>query len=118
MGDAGRAGGRAARPRSLFALGGLVTVQPGCCAGLENWRESWWLLDGDRTPPFAHDPTPVAEEVGAVFRLWPDEAERYAYVDIPRAELPGLLDGVRRDLEAFAAPLRARAVAHGLAGCR
>jgi hypothetical protein len=108
---------------SLFAQGGLVTfdpatgvtVQPGCCAGLEGWTTWRWLLEGDLAPSLGHDPTPVVEEVGSAFRLWQDEDERNAYVDIPRAELPGLLDGVRRDLDSFTIPLREWAVANGLA---
>ncbi|MGW5738456.1 MULTISPECIES: hypothetical protein [Streptomyces] len=78
-----------------------VTVLPGCCFGLENWRDWIELLDGGE-PWFGHDPEPHAEHLGAVIRMWPDAAHPEATpVDIPRAELRRLLGSVQDDLVAF-----------------
>ena len=106
----------------LFIQGGLVAtdtdtgvvVVPGCCAGLESWREWWWIVEDGSQPELGHDPTPVIEPVGDLLRVWQDEDVRDAHVDIPRAALPGLLSDVERDLKAFLGPLRAWAVDAGV----
>ncbi|GGN89101.1 hypothetical protein GCM10011579_083520 [Streptomyces albiflavescens] len=94
---------------SVVAPGGLrlqdsatgVTVPPGCCFGLENWRDWQGLLDGE-TPWLGHDPTPGVEPSGSLVRLWPD-AERPAGLPIELAlsELPVLLESVRSALTGF-----------------
>lgn len=78
-----------------------VTASPGCCFGLESWRDWLDLLKGEE-PWLGHDPAPQAEHVGEVIRLWPDAARQEGLpIDIPRAELRGLLGGVRGDLAGF-----------------
>ncbi|MFD4549950.1 hypothetical protein ACFWOX_05100 [Streptomyces sp. NPDC058467] len=94
---------------SVTAPGGLrlrdaatgVTVAPGCCFGLENWRDWLHLLDGE-TPWLGHDPTPGVEHRGGLVRLWPD-AERPAGppIELPLSELPRLLGSVRSTLAGF-----------------
>ncbi|WP_369252002.1 hypothetical protein [Streptomyces sp. R41] len=94
---------------SVVAPGGLrlrdaatgVTVSPGCCFGLENWRDWLGLLEGE-TPWLGHDPAPGVEHSGALVRLWPD-AERPADlpIEMPLSELPVLLDSVRSALAGF-----------------
>ncbi|MFJ6465723.1 hypothetical protein ACIQM0_32645 [Streptomyces sp. NPDC091387] len=119
--DSGRVPDAAERVRRLIACdrvvasGGLrvrdaatgVTVNPGCCCGLEDWREWLRLLDGD--PVYlGHDPTPRAEADGQVIRLWPDggdgtERPEAQPVRLPVSELPGVLRSVRTDLRGFLA---------------
>ncbi|MEW1925757.1 hypothetical protein [Streptomyces sp. NPDC088360] len=78
-----------------------VTASPGCCFGLENWRD-WLDLTKGEEPWLGHDPTPRTEHVGTSIRLWPDENRRTGpHIDIPRAELPELLESVRDNLVGF-----------------
>lgn len=44
-----------------------VTVAPGCCVGLENWRDWLGLLDGGE-PWLGHDTEPRVEHAGSVIR--------------------------------------------------
>ncbi|MER5971356.1 hypothetical protein ABT112_16730 [Streptomyces sp. NPDC002055] len=95
----------------VIAPGGLrvrhtgtgITAQPGCCFGLENWRD--WLELVDRGEPWlGHDPTPVVEHSGETARLWSDGDRRDTPpIDIPRALLPGLLGSVHDGLVGFLA---------------
>ncbi|MFE3673316.1 hypothetical protein [Streptomyces goshikiensis] len=62
----------------LFAPGGFrvtdnaigtVFVEPGCCNGLETWRDWLDVLDGTGCACFGHDPSSVAEPIGDIVRL-------------------------------------------------
>ncbi|WP_240669900.1 hypothetical protein [Actinoplanes solisilvae] len=75
-------------------------VVPGCCAGLENWRD-WAELMAGQSVWLGHSPDPEIEFFGEDLRVWQDGKNRQAYVDLPRAALPGLLADVRRDLVGF-----------------
>ncbi|MEV8313579.1 hypothetical protein AB0Q95_05345 [Streptomyces sp. NPDC059900] len=97
----------------IVAPGGLrlrdtatrVTVLPGCCNGLENWRDWLDLLDGGE-PWLGHDPTPGVEHVAgaATVRLWPDGDDREGLpVSLPLAQLAVLLSSVREQLVGFLA---------------
>ncbi|MEV2251659.1 hypothetical protein AB0I94_13960 [Streptomyces sp. NPDC050147] len=78
-----------------------VTAEPGCCFGLENWRDWQGLLDGEE-PWLGHDCEPRVEHVGAIIRLWPDaDRQERRPIEIPRVELPGLLGSVQDDLSGF-----------------
>ncbi|WP_079175193.1 hypothetical protein [Streptomyces malaysiense] len=48
---------------------GTVFVEPGCCNGLETWRDWLDVLDGTGCSSFGHDPSSVAERVGDTVRL-------------------------------------------------
>lgn len=96
---------------SLFAPGGLrVTDQstgaaflPGCCDGLEDWRD-WYQLVGDgRTLGFGHDPvSPLAERFGDTARLTVNaEQSDSPVIELSVADLRPLIDGAERDLAAF-----------------
>ncbi|MET9653268.1 hypothetical protein ABZZ44_23770 [Streptomyces sp. NPDC006460] len=63
---------------NLFAAGGLrvtdnstgVTFLPGCCDGLEDWRDWRQCIDDGCLLGFGHDPwSPVAERFGDTVRL-------------------------------------------------
>ncbi|MET7970868.1 hypothetical protein [Micromonospora sp. NPDC005305] len=82
-------------------------VVPGCCAGLEDWRDWAQALAGG-SPWLGHDPGPEIEAVGEDLRVWQDGGPdrhrgRWAglHVDLPRHALPQLLMGVQRDLVGF-----------------
>ncbi|MCG5454632.1 hypothetical protein PSH03_003792 [Micromonospora sp. PSH03] len=84
-----------------------TVMTPGCCAGLEDWRDWAQVLIGD-SPWLGHDPGPEVEFVSDDLRLRQDGGEtrhrgRWAgvHVDLPQSALPGLLIGVQRDLVGF-----------------
>ncbi|MGC5022556.1 hypothetical protein [Micromonospora sp. DT47] len=95
-----------------YAAGGLrvtdgeVVVDPGCCVGLDEWRDWREALDG-HVPYLGHDPDVLLEHRGPVLRLWKSRDELPAgavprpdeqYLDIPRDVLPQLLRSVQQDL--------------------
>jgi hypothetical protein len=93
----------------IIAAGGVrvsdtatgARIEPGCCFGLENWRDWAGLLDGEE-PWLGHSPTPGVELTEGVVRLWQDEEHRYGPVcEIPAEDLRGHLEGVRQDLVGF-----------------
>ncbi|NMO56964.1 hypothetical protein HH310_38040 [Actinoplanes sp. TBRC 11911] len=98
-----------------FAAGGLrlgddgFVIDPGCCVGLDEWRD-WRLVIGGEVIYLGHDPDPLVEHRGPVVRVWmtggqhssgtalnPDEP----HIDIPRHVLPALLGAVQQDLAGF-----------------
>lgn len=97
---------------NLFAAGGFrvtdnatdtVFVEPGCCSGLETWRDWLEMLDGSGCAYFGHDPSSVAERVGDTVRLTLDA---YAKDGSPVIELPvdqvrALVTGAQQDLRDF-----------------
>ena len=96
----------------LFAAGGLrvtdhstgVTFLPGCCNGLEDWREWYGIVDFGAPASFGHDPDPAAELIDGTVRLTVDaEQDDSPVIDLPAADLRPLLDGVERDLAGFLA---------------
>ncbi|RSO08930.1 hypothetical protein DMH18_19140 [Streptomyces sp. WAC 06783] len=120
----------------LVAAGGLrvhdadtgVTVLPGCCDGLEEWREWHRVFDGAGFVGFGHDPSPTAERRGDTVRLTVDAwQEDSPAIDLPVTELRHLLTDVERDLTAFLAlatswtahhmPAQAATVTAALARC-
>ncbi|MFF3762700.1 hypothetical protein ACFYYR_01175 [Streptomyces sp. NPDC001922] len=80
-----------------------ITARPGCCFGLENWRDWLDLADGGE-PWLGHDPTPVVEHIGETARLRNDGDRRDSPpIDIPRARLPDLLGSAHHGLVGFLA---------------
>jgi hypothetical protein len=61
----------------LLLPGGLQTsygnqeINPGCCCGLETWREWEQVLKGG-SPWLGHDPAPWVELCGNAVRVWSD----------------------------------------------
>lgn len=81
-----------------------ATLVPGCCNGLEEWRD--WLEvvddDGDGVAGFGHDPSPLAERRGLQVRLTVDaDQDGGPVIELPVAELRRLLAGVEGDLTGF-----------------
>ncbi|MGW5782318.1 hypothetical protein [Streptomyces sp. NPDC003863] len=98
---------------SLFAPGGLrvtdtsanVTFLPGCCDGLEDWRDWHRFVDSGSLLGFGHDPvSPVAERFGGTVRLTvnADQSES-PMVELSITELRNLLACAERDLADFLA---------------
>ncbi|MDJ1134969.1 hypothetical protein [Streptomyces iconiensis] len=93
----------------LVAPGGLrvrdgrsgAVLVPGCCCGLEDWRE-WAGLAAGGALWLGHDPDPDIEYTADAVHLWRDgkraDGDR---VVIPYERLPQLLEGVRSELTAF-----------------
>ncbi|CAM5271754.1 hypothetical protein [Streptomyces narbonensis] len=98
---------------TLFAAGGLrvtdtstgVSFQPGCCDGLEDWRDWHRLLDGDTLLGFGHDPvSPVAERTGDRVRLTINAEQCDGpVIELTVTELRHLLTAVEHDLADFLA---------------
>ncbi|MEU4160397.1 hypothetical protein [Actinoplanes sp. NPDC026670] len=103
-----------------FAPGGLqmvddnVVVDPGCCVGLDEWRD-WLRVIGGEVIDLGHDPDPLIEHRGPVVRVWKDGGQLPAgsvlgpdepHIDIPRHILPNLLNAVQQDLAGFLTALR------------
>ncbi|MFJ9446080.1 hypothetical protein ACIRRH_30110 [Kitasatospora sp. NPDC101235] len=101
-----------------YAPGGLVlsdsatgaVFEPGCCNGLEDWREWRDVTDGSGTAWFGHDPDARAECIGRVVRLTQDAGDREdgedrddTVIELPVDELRRLLAGVEGDLLDFLA---------------
>ncbi|WP_307626946.1 hypothetical protein [Streptomyces turgidiscabies] len=93
----------------LFAAGGFrvtdnVTdtafVEPGCY-GLETWRDWLEVLDGTGYADFGHDPSSVAERVGATVRLTLDAygEENSPVIELPVDQVRTLVTGAQRDLQ-------------------
>ena len=90
-------------------------VVPGCCSGLDDWREWTGVLVG-RSPWWGHDPSPEVEVVGDDVRCRQEGGPSRARWDVsfPRRELPSLLMGVQQDLVGFLGALGAWARRSGL----
>ena len=85
-----------------------VVVVPGCCAGLEDWRD-WALVLTGGSPWLGHDPGPKVDVLGENLRVWQDggpdrDRSRWSghHVDFRRHVLcREMLMGVQRDLVGF-----------------
>ncbi|MEV6155161.1 hypothetical protein AB0L53_32955 [Nonomuraea sp. NPDC052129] len=99
-----------AERKALIAPGGLrfrdtttnVTVSPGCCFGLENWRDWWSVVDGRETW-FGHDPTPSVTHDGQMIQLRQDDRDvpPSPPIEITRSELSNLLATAQQRLTGF-----------------
>ncbi|MEU1171029.1 hypothetical protein [Streptomyces microflavus] len=111
--DAGQAIRHLLETDKVIAPGGLrvhdtrtnVTVRPGCCCGLEDWRE--WLDIADGEPLWlGHDPSPRLEHADEAVQLWPDGADAQETplgqpIEIMVADLPAILHTVQEELQGF-----------------
>ncbi|MFI1676247.1 hypothetical protein [Streptomyces sp. NPDC020607] len=82
-----------------------VTFLPGCCDGLEEWRDWHRLVDDGHLLGFGHDPvSPTAERFGDSVRLTVNiEQSDSPVIELRVSELRPLLAGVERDLTDFLA---------------
>jgi hypothetical protein len=98
-----------------------VSIEPGCCCGVEDWSTWTAAFTHPAQVSLGHSPGPVIERRGDAFRVWQDGGPPLdlghgigPYVDLSGAELVALLQGVRRDLIGFRAVLDRWARATGL----
>lgn len=96
----------------LFAAGGFrvtdnatgsIFVEPGCCSGLETWRDWLEVLDGTGCSDFGHDPSSVAERVGDTVRLTLDAHAKDGspVIELPVDQVRALVAGAQQDLRDF-----------------
>lgn len=94
----------------LLASGGLritdtatgIALLPGCCNGLEEWRDWFEVVDGDGWASFGHDPSPLAERHGGAVRLTVDaEHDNSPLIELPVTDLRRLLADAERDMVDF-----------------
>ncbi|MFE2009057.1 hypothetical protein [Streptomyces sp. NPDC059491] len=98
----------------LFAAGGFrvtddatgtVFVEPGCCNGLETWRDWLDVLDGAGYSCFGHAPASVAERVGDNVRLTLDadstDGGGSPVIELPLGQVRELVTGARQDVQDF-----------------
>lgn len=96
-------------PGGLRVTDGHVVIDPGCCVGLDEWRE--WLQAVHGEPIYlGHSPDVTLEPQGPVLLLQEnrDPVDTRAglgvddrHIDIPRHVLPQLLRAVQADLVGF-----------------
>ncbi|MET7889310.1 hypothetical protein ABZU45_40965 [Streptomyces avermitilis] len=96
----------------LFAAGGFrvtdnatntVFVEPGCCNGLETWRDWLEVLDGTGCSYFGHDPSSVAERVGDIVRLTLDAhgTDDSPVIELSVDQVRTLVADAQQDLQGF-----------------
>lgn len=90
-----------------------MAIVPGCCAGLEDWRDLTQAITGG-SPWLGHDPGPEVEVVGDDLRVWQDGGPNRhrgpwagLHLDMPRSALPERLMRAQQDLVGFLAALTA-----------
>lgn len=103
----------------IRAVGGGDAVEPGCCSGLEGWREWWDMLGEDWSPWMGHDPWGWVEQRPDGIRVCsgphadssaPNGGAEHA-VFIPADRVVPLLERVEADLNGFLDRVRDWAVA-------
>ncbi|MDF6066841.1 hypothetical protein ACN6LF_001786 [[Kitasatospora] papulosa] len=96
----------------LFAAGGFrvtdnatdtVFVEPGCCNGLETWRDWLEVLNGTGFSYFGHDPSSMAERLGDIVRLTLDahETDSSPVIELSVDQIRTLVAGAQQDLQDF-----------------
>ncbi|MEU7697563.1 hypothetical protein [Streptomyces sp. NPDC039028] len=84
-------------------LGATVFVEPGCCKGLETWRDWLDVLNGPGYIYFGHDPSSTAERLGDIVRLTLDayETDSSPVVELSLAQIRTFVTGAQQDLRDF-----------------
>ncbi|RJL32493.1 hypothetical protein [Bailinhaonella thermotolerans] len=82
-----------------------LTIMPGCCVDLADWR-AWSGAAGGDAPWLGHRPAPWVEVAGTDLRVWQDgglgeAGEENFFIRVPFSRFAALLHGVRHDLCGF-----------------
>lgn len=78
-----------------------VVIAPGCCFGLENWRDWLGLIHGDEVW-LGHGTTAHLEHRGKLVKVWPNmDPPARTPIELPLADLPDLLHSVHAKLNGF-----------------
>ena len=92
-------------PGGIQASEGEREIDPGCCCGLESWREWVACLGSGRSPWMGHDPDPWIGWAGGVVRIWSGggitPAQEPIAIEFERGRFAAELSGVEQDLRAF-----------------
>lgn len=62
-------------PGGLMARAEGFELAPGCCCGLEGWRDWYAVRPGGQSPWLGHDPGPYVDCRATEALLWPDEPD-------------------------------------------
>ncbi|WP_433725498.1 hypothetical protein ACQP2Y_06550 [Actinoplanes sp. CA-051413] len=101
-------------PGGLRVGAGDVVIDPGCCVGLDEWRD-WLRIAHGEVIDLGHDPDVLMEHRGVVVRVWQDGGHLprgqwpnldEPHIDVPRDALPALLSAVQENLAGFLAAMR------------
>ncbi|MFE7753087.1 hypothetical protein [Streptomyces sp. NPDC057428] len=78
-----------------------VVIAPGCCFGLESWRDWLGLMHGEEVW-LGHDTAAHVEHQGTLVKVWPDtDPPTKTPIELPLAALPDLLQTVHDKLHGF-----------------
>lgn len=91
-------------PGGLLARTHIIEISPGCCCGLENWRE-WYGVTPNGTPPWlGHDPSPWVECKTDNAVLWADGdlGDQSPYVEVSYSEITHALRSAHIAMIGFA----------------
>ncbi|MER6230628.1 hypothetical protein ABT169_15980 [Streptomyces sp. NPDC001616] len=80
-----------------------VFVEPGCCKGMETWRDWLEVLNGSGCSYFGHDPSSMAERLGDIVRLTLDahESDSSLVIELSVDQIRTLVTGAQQDLQDF-----------------
>ena len=96
-------------PGGLGVVAEDQQILPGCCCGLEAWRDWLNILPDGRAPWTGHDPAPLVEATSTVIRVWPDDVDcdhpGVAPIVFTRDEFEHALAAAADDLAGFLIPL-------------
>lgn len=117
QGDTNNVLHRVIQAQTLILPGGLQVkaaadkvINPGCCCGLETWRDWLRFAKTGASPWLGHDPSPWVEKVGGLVRVWSDEKSRKIshkkgvnifHIDFEQSKFEADLSKVQQDLSAF-----------------
>lgn len=113
LGDAATALRWLASRETIIAPGGiralapeLAPIEPGCCCGIETWRE--WNKAPSRDLWLGHDPAPWTEGRGSDVLVWSDggvvpldDPSKAFAITFSYTQFRAALESVERDLQAF-----------------
>ena len=94
-------------PGGLLARAESVEIPPGCCCGLEGWREWFGVAPGGSSPWLGHDPSPWVECTASTAIVWADSelGDRSPRVSVPYSQIDSACKSAEADLVAFTARL-------------
>ncbi|NEP02468.1 MAG: hypothetical protein F6K58_28240 [Symploca sp. SIO2E9] len=107
-GEAKEVLGRILSAHSLILPGGIQVraasgkvINPGCCCGLEGWRDWLRFLKTGQSPWLGHGPNAWVERAGNLVRVWSDNRAKAFHIDFERSHFEAQLSKVQQDLSAF-----------------
>ncbi|MEH1122879.1 hypothetical protein [Micromonospora sp. CPCC 206061] len=87
---------------ALVDAGAGIRIEPGCCFGLESWRE-WARVPAGESPWLGHSPDPwIEHRPDGTLRVWAgSDTVKSAHIDTTTAALAGMLGDAERALDEF-----------------